>query len=486
MENQTTLNSGRRDLGTVRLTMFAISTTLAGGVFTLSGDFAAGGAYPLAVLVGWGISGIGMFFLCMCFFRLSVVKPRLTSGIYSYAREGFGEYIGFSSGWGYWMSALLAQVSFITLFFTSLGRFYPVFLKEDNSLSLLSIVLGSLIIWGFTLLVTRGVNEAVTINTIVVIGKLVPILTLIVAIIFARSFSLDIFLHNFKGEGTGLDLLGQIKSTTLTMVWIFIGIEGSVVISGRARTTRVAGKATAISFFCLLALYMMISLLSMGVMTTEELAVLNNPPMAGVLQEVVGTWGSVLVNISVVISVGGALFSYTILCADAAYAPASQNCFPKFFAKENKKGAPVSALVITAAVIQFFLIVVYFRDASFQVVYLVSTSAIMFPYLLSALYCLKVTMQGDGLNAVGPKWWSWMIAILGTAYGAWMLYASGLQYILVSALLYGPGIILYLIARKGSGGKYFPRRTDVIAVTVVLMGFITSIVLISNGTITPF
>lgn len=40
-------------LGVGKLTLFAIGTTLASGVFSLSGDFAAGGAHTLAVLIGW-------------------------------------------------------------------------------------------------------------------------------------------------------------------------------------------------------------------------------------------------------------------------------------------------------------------------------------------------------------------------------------------------------------------------------------------------
>ena len=110
-------NQNDKTLGVLPLAMFAVGTTLASGVFSLSGDFAAGGAHTLATLIGWAICGIGMFGLTMCFFKLSIVKKDLTSGIYTYARSGFGEYIGFNAAWGYWMSAILAQLAFITLFF---------------------------------------------------------------------------------------------------------------------------------------------------------------------------------------------------------------------------------------------------------------------------------------------------------------------------------------------------------------------------------
>ena len=142
----------KRGLSLGKVTMFAIGATLASGVFSLSGDFAAGGAHPLAVLIGWMIAGLGMLMLTLCFFRMSVIRPQLTSGLYSYAKNGFGEYIGFNSAWGFWLSALLGNLSLITLFFDSLGNFFPIF---GNGTNLVSLIAGSAMIWGFGLLVMR-------------------------------------------------------------------------------------------------------------------------------------------------------------------------------------------------------------------------------------------------------------------------------------------------------------------------------------------
>ena len=94
-------------------------------------------------------------------------------------------------------------------------------------------------------------------------------------------------MDNFYGEGSGMSLIEQIKSTVYTTVWIFIGIEGAVVLSGRGKNTRVSGQATIISFVSLFVLYFLISFLSMGVMPAEELANLGNPPLAGVLERCV-------------------------------------------------------------------------------------------------------------------------------------------------------------------------------------------------------
>lgn len=484
MSNNVTTKQGG-GIGVIRLTAFAIGSTLASGVFSLSGDMAANGAGTAAVLVGWAICGIGMLALAMSFYNLNRIRPDLTSGIYSYAKEGFGDYIGFNSAWGYWISALLANVSFATLLFAALGYFFPVF-GEGNNLP--SILLASVFLWGTVALVLRGVNEATTINLVVVIAKLMPILVLIVAILFAKAFDPAIFLSNFWGESTGLSFMEQIQATTYTTVWVFVGIEGAVVISGRARTTKDAGKATVISFISLLAIYGMISILSMGVMTNTELAALGNPPMAGVLEHVVGPWGAALVNLAVVISLGGATFTYTILSAEAAYAPAIKGSFSKIFTKENKRKAPIGSLIITNVVIQIFLFIVYFNESTYQIFYTLSASMIMVPYFLSAGYYLKLTMKGVGLEGKSGVQTaaSWIFSILGTIYGGWLLYSSGLTYILITALLYAPGTLIYIWSKREQGQKAFEKPVDLGVLVAILIMFVASAVLIGNGTIQPF
>ncbi len=112
-------------LGIFRLVTTVITLIVGGGVFTLAGDQAAGGASGAAILTAWSISGIGVLCLVMTFFALSRIKPQLKGGIYSYANAGFGDFLGFNSAWGYWISALLCTVSFSALLFGALSYFFP-------------------------------------------------------------------------------------------------------------------------------------------------------------------------------------------------------------------------------------------------------------------------------------------------------------------------------------------------------------------------
>lgn len=463
--------------------MFAVGLTLASGVFSLSGDFAKSGAHTLATLIGWAICGVGMFALTMAFFKLSVVKKNLTSGIYSYANEGFGNYVGFNSAWGYWMSAILAQISFIALLFETIGNFVPAF---GNGANLLSIVVASVAVWALSLLVLRGVNQAVILNAIVVIAKAIPVIVVVIAIIVGGAFKWDVFVDNFSGTGE-LTLLEQVKGTVYTTVWIFIGIEGAVVISGRGKNTKISGQATIISFASLFILYVIISVLSMGVMPAKQLAELPNPSLGGVLETVVGPWGATLVNIGVIISLGGALFSYTILCVDSAFGPAEHEAFPAILARKNKNGAPTWSVIISGLIIQLFIIIMYLNNATFQALYALSTSAIMVPYVLSAFYYFKVVMNGEDKEFEGGKRFvPWLIAIGASVYGFWLLYASGTTYILIASLLYAPGTIMYIYNRHKRGKKIFDGIGSVIVCVVLVVAAIISIVLTANGTLAWF
>lgn len=477
------MDNKERNLGVFPLAMFAVGLTLASGVFSLSGDFAKSGAHTLATLIGWAVCGVGMFALTMAFFKLSVVKKELTSGIYSYANEGFGNYVGFNSAWGYWMSAILAQISFIALLFETIGNFVPAF---GNGANLLSIVVASVVIWALSLLVLRGVNQAVILNAIVVIAKVIPVIVVVIAIIVGGAFKWDVFVDNFSGSGE-LSLLEQVKGTVYTTVWIFIGIEGAVVISGRGKNTKISGQATIISFASLFILYVIISVLSMGVMPAKQLAELPNPSLGGVLEAVVGSWGATLVNVGVIISLGGALFSYTILCVDSAFGPAEHEAFPTILARKNKNGAPTWSVIISALIIQLFIIIMYLNNATFQALYALSTSAIMVPYVLSAFYYFKVVMNGEDKEFEGGKRFvPWLIAIGASVYGFWLLYASGTTYILIASLLYAPGTIMYIYNRHKRGQKIFDGIGSVIVCVVLLVAAIISLVLTANGTLAWF
>jgi hypothetical protein len=71
------------------LTALVIGSMVGSGVFSLPQNMAAG-AGPLAIIIGWGITAVGMLALVFVYQSLATRKPTLDAGPYAYAKAGFG------------------------------------------------------------------------------------------------------------------------------------------------------------------------------------------------------------------------------------------------------------------------------------------------------------------------------------------------------------------------------------------------------------
>ncbi len=469
----------------VPLIALVIGSMIGGGVFNLPSDMSKAAA-PGAIVIGWLITGIGMLMLAFVYQSLATRKPDLNAGPYAYAKAGFGDFVGFNAAWGYWLSAFLGNVAYAVAIFSALSYFVPAFGGGNN---ILSIVCASAFLWAIHILVLRGVKEAAFINVVTTIAKLVPLfLFLLVAII---AFNWDKFTFNFWG-GPGADgqgglgsILAQVQSTMLVTVWVFIGIEGASVYSARAANRADVGRATVIGFVAALAIYVLVSLLATGILSQPELAGLKVPSMAGVFEPLVGSWGAALINVGLMISVGGAYLSWTLLCAEIPFTCGKDATFPRWFARENAAGSPINSLWVTNGMIQLFLIVSLFSQSAYHFFYFIASVAILPPYVLSGAYAWKLAASGETYErAPAARRRDLIVGIIATVYGAWLVYAAGLQYLLMCAILFAPGILVYWKARSERGATVFTGLEMVLAVLLVVAALLAAY-LIWTGTISP-
>jgi arginine:ornithine antiporter / lysine permease len=447
------------------LIALVVGSMVGGGIFSLPQNMAAS-AGAGAILIGWAITAVGMLTLAFVFQTLANRKPELDAGVYAYAKAGFGDYMGFSSAWGYWISAWLGNVSYFVLLFSTLGYFFPIF-GEGNTVA--AVIGASVVLWGVHFLVLRGIHEAAFINLVTTVAKMVPLVMFIV--IAAIAFKLDVFTSDFWGKGN-LELgsiMDQVRNMMLVTVWVFIGIEGASVYSARAAKRSDVGKATVIGFVGVLALLVMVNVLSLGIMSQPELAGLKNPSMAGVLEHVVGHWGAVLIGVGLVVSLAGALLSWTLLCAEILFAGARDHTMPNFLKKENANKVPVNALWLTNGLIQLFLIITLFSSSTYLSLLYLATSMILVPYFWSAAYALLISVRGESYEQdASERNKDLAIAAIATIYAIWLIYAGGIQYLLLSALLYAPGAILFAKAKREQGLAVFTNIEKVIFAGVVI------------------
>ena len=434
-------------LGIFGLAGIVVSSMIGGGIFSLPQNMAQS-ASAGAVILAWLITGFGMYFIANTFRILSDARPDLTAGIYMYARSGFGRYMGFNIGWSYWLCQIFGNVGYAVMAMDAMNYFYPGVFTGGNNLY--SIIGGSILIWFFNYLVLRGVKQATLINLVATIVKIVPLVLFIIIMIFA--FHADKFDFNFWGRLSAKQLGNletQIKNTMLVTLWSFIGIEGAVVLSNRAKSQSSVGKATILGFLGCLAIYALLSVLPFGFMTREQLASVPNPSTAGVLQAVVGDWGAWLMNAGVLIAILASWLSWTMIVAEMPFAMAKNGTFPKCFATENDKGSPRTSLWVTSFLMQAAMILVYFANNAWNTMLSITGVMVLPAYLISCLFLWKICADHDyPTKQPVSRFQALMTGVIGSIYAVWLLYAAGLEYLLMAVIFIALGIPVYVLACK--------------------------------------
>jgi len=344
------MSQGSRKLGLGSLTALVVGSMVGGGIFSLPQNIAAR-ADVGAVLIGWGITAVGMLALAFVFQNLANRKPQLDGGVYVYAKAGLGDYMDFSSAWGYWISAWLGNVGYFVLLFSTLGDFVPAFGQGNTPLA---IVCASGVLWCVHVLVLRGIKEAALINLITTVAKLVPIL-------------------------------------------LFIVIVGLAV------------------------------------------------------------------------SLLGALLQWALLCAEILFVCAKDGTMPAFLRRESAHQVPVNALWLANGMIQLFLLITLFSQGTYLSLIYLASSMILVPYLWSAVYALLLALCSETYeDLAGLRRKDLAIGLLAVGYAIWLLYAGGVKYLMLSALLCASGALLFRQAKCAQGKVLFTRYEWPIFAAVLL------------------
>ncbi len=461
-----------KKLGLSALTALVLSSMLGAGVFSLPQNMAAV-AGPAALLIGWLITGVGIIFLSLAMLLLTRLKPELDGGIFTYARAGFGELMGFCSAWGYWLCAVIANVSYLVIVFSALSFFTDTPDREvfGDGNTWQAMLGASVLLWLVHCLVLRGVQTAASINLLATLGKLVPLLLFVVLALLA--FNYDRFRFDFSGVELGQPLWQQVKQTMLITLWVFIGVEGAVVVSARARNKQDVGRATLMAVLAALLVYLLVTLLSLGVIPRAELAQMRNPSMAGLMKHLLGHWGDAVIAVGLIISVCGAYLSWTIMAAEVPFLAAQQGAFPRSIARQNRHNSPSASLWLTNGSVQVCLILIALTGADYNTLLTIASEMILVPYLLVGLYLIKVVR---GQN----KPWAMFTGVGASAYGIWLLYASGPLHLLLSVVLYAPGLLLFLYARRGGRGDKMLSQLERIAIVLLMAASLPALWQLTN------
>src|SRR5690349_22701019 len=154
------------------LTGLVVGSMVGAGVFSLPARFGVATGI-LGSLIAWAIAGTGMLMLAFVFQSLAIRKPQLDSGVFIYAKAGFGDYAGFNSAIGFWASAIAGNTFYWVFMSATVGRYVDGFGEGATVLAVGASPIGA---WRFHYRNALGVRDAAIINRIVTVCKILPIL----------------------------------------------------------------------------------------------------------------------------------------------------------------------------------------------------------------------------------------------------------------------------------------------------------------------
>ena len=322
----------RRDIGKWDLVALVLNSIVGAGIFGLpSRVYALAGVYSL---IAYLVCAVLVFLIILCFAEVSS-RFKETGGPYLYARDTFGPVVGFEIGWLSWLARLTAFAALCNLFVDYLGYFLPAVGSGPDRVVVITVVVSLLAAANLA-----GVRLASLVGDIFTIGKLAPLVLLVVVGFF--------FVNPQSYSPVTPPSYRAFSASVLLLVFAFTGFEMAVIPAGEALDPRrhlpsalLTGAAIAT------LLYMAIQAVCIG--TLPELAN-SERPLADVGGRLFGMRGAALISFGALISVTGTMNAIMLVAPRLLFAMGEQGQLPSTIsATDGRFHTPHVAILISAA-----------------------------------------------------------------------------------------------------------------------------------------
>lgn len=414
-----------RAIGTRALGVNIFNLVVGGGIFVLPGVVAArlGSAALLAYLVC--AVAVGLVFLCF-----AEVGSRVTrsGGVYAYIEAAFGPLAGFVTMAVYWLGlSVMADAAITVAMVDTLAVAVPALEAP--------LVRGLFIVGVYAFFVginITGVKSGVRLFVVNTIAKLVPLLLLLVAGLFAMNIE-----HLAVTEWPTAQ---QVGAGALLLFFAFMGAESALSVSGEIRNpSKTVPRGMFLGLAGILMLYVGLQAVSQGVLG-EALAHNAEAPLAATAVRVLGAWGGTLLLFGGAISIFSTLSSDVMNTPRLLFASALDGNLPKGLARVHPRyRTPYRAIVAHAT-----LICVVALSGAFETLAVLASGSALLVYLGVSLAVLRLRRR-DGLPVPGqfrlpggP-----VIPLLSGLVIVWLLWHLRPEEAMGLGVLVGVAVVVY-------------------------------------------
>lgn len=322
-------------LGFWSIVLLGINAIIGSGIFGLPGA-AYSKVGPSSILV-LGFCMILAVSIALCFAEASSWFEE-DGGPYIYAKEAFGNFIGFEVGFMKWAVSMIAWATMANFFAVTLSSVWPQAAEPLTK----NIIIGVLVV-GLGIINLMGVKQSKKLNNIMTIGKLIPLVLFIaVGIFFIKGSNFTPFVIIPEGQATS----SAFVAVAISLFYAFTGFESlAVAAKDMEDPKRNVPKALVTVMLVVSIVYVLILAISIGVLGSG-LSGANNP-VADAATKIMGPIGGYIITAGTIISVGGINIASSIFTPRSATALVEQGLLPKPMSKTNKNGAPYVAIIVS-------------------------------------------------------------------------------------------------------------------------------------------
>lgn len=416
----------KNKLGLLSICLLGINAIVGTGIFLLPGKVAKHtGVASIGVLL---FDAFLVILIALCFAEAAGLFKK-NGGPYVYAREAFGEFVGFEVGFMKWAIMIIAWAAMAVGFPTALQSVWPL-----AGTPLVRSIIAVIIIVLLSLMNIMGVRVSKIVNNVVTIGKLLPLFFFVLVGIFYM-------------KGVNFSPMLEVKSLSLTTfgagaLLAFYAFTGFESIAVAAEDMENPEKSVPLAIILVMAgvsiFYLLIQITSIGILGSELL--LSEAPIADAAAKFLGPIAKAMITAGALVSIGGINIASSFFIPRQSVALADDGFLPSIMKKRNKKDVPYVAVIVSGVLTCLICLTGSFEKLA--AISVVSRFAQYIPTCLAIIVFRRRGMKGSFKIPFGP-----VVPILAVLISLYLLYNSDWKKILFGLGGLVIGAVFYFIMK---------------------------------------
>ena len=385
-----------RRLGLFDATMIVMGGIIGSGIFINPYVVARQVTTPFLILAVWALGGLIALAAAFIWAELAALRPEV-GGQYAYLREAYHPAVAFLYGW-----ALLLVIQ--TGGMAAVAVTFARYLLELTHAPVSDWLLGALALGGLTVINCLGVRAGGTVQSLLMVLKIIAILALIACGLFLVSpvpGSTGTSASGLFGQRISFGLLTAAGAAMVPVLFAYGGWQTATFVAGEIREPRKnLPRALIIGVVGVVVLYLAVNFVCVSVLGTSALAA-TTTPASDLMSLALGQTGARLIAAGIAISTLGFL-SQSMLTAPRVYFAMAED---GLFFKSVGWLHPETRVPMVAIALQGVLAIIIARSGRYEQIlnYVVSADFIFFGLTAT---CIFVFRRRRDPNEVGSETYS--------------------------------------------------------------------------------